>query len=561
MISIKNITVSYPRSETAPAISSLDLSLEQGEYLSILGPNGSGKSTLIKVICGMVEHKAGEIIIDGNRVRPGRFGDDLFGKVAAVFQEPSGQFLMPDVRTEILAVLQNLGLQPDKASIIFDKIVSQFSLERILDLKPYNLSGGQMQVVNLACAVAVSPDVLLLDEPTTFLDSMYRQAIMDLIDQLNTDGLTVIHVTQYSTEAARAGKVAIMKSGKIIALGKPRDILGNDNLLAKNRLTTPREILCERFFGFDLNDENAVDCYCSSFPDYDKSPKIIPGESSDDKSMLLSVDDLSFSYPDNGFSIDIDKLRLYRGSVTGIVGPTGSGKSTLAFLLAGLLKPQNGDISLCGSSISDYGLKDLRKKIGISWQMPDAVLIGPTVADDLRSIIDNLALSDIDIEEILAKVKLAGFENRIVDTLSGGEKRKIALAGTLVSDPDVVILDEPAAFLDPFSQAQLAEIINELAESGKAVMVIAHDLPFLSEIADEIAAMRDGKILFTIPSVDFFNDPKWPEYIGFPRDPMIYLRHRLAERGLKLEKSSLNPAYIASEIRGIEAKKGKSLDN
>ncbi|MEE9553244.1 MAG: energy-coupling factor transporter ATPase [candidate division Zixibacteria bacterium] len=560
MIEIKNIAVQYPRGDLGPAISSFDLHLSEGEYLSVLGPNGSGKSTLIKAICGMIKLSNGEIKINDEIVRPGRFGDDLFGVVAAVFQEPGGQFLMPDVKSEIMTVLQNLGLPLKRQKEVFDLIVSRFSLERLLDLKPHNLSGGQTQIVNLACAVVVSPKILLLDEPTTFLDPGYRETILDIVDSLKRDGMAIIHITQYTDEALRADKVLIMDSGSIAAFGDPREILADDELLAKYRLTTPSRIVCHQTPGIDYIDKGAVGFYRVNIEDRETSADNIP-ERIAESERLLNAEDLEFSYPDSDFKLEIIGLGLYSGSVTGIVGPAGSGKSTLAMLLAGILKPKSGKIFIDGTAISDYSQKDLRTKIGISWQMPENVLIGPTVADDLNSIKENLDLKDIDIYSILEQVGLAGFETRIVDSLSGGEKRKVSLAGTLISDPDVVILDEPAAFLDPFSQIELARIIEGLANAGKAVMVIGHDLPFLAEIADRMVGMIAGKKVFDISACGFFNSPEYLEIIDLPVNPLINLRKHLVSRGIILPKPSLNPRYLAAEIDRQSSGEGKSLDN
>ena len=171
MIEIDNISVTYKSGERKIlALSSVNLTIEDGEFLSVLGPNGSGKSTLVKALCGLVEFDEGSIMINGSEVFPGKFSDTLFGKIGVVFQEPSGQFLMPSVRKEIEAVLENLGLDYPRQIERFEEIVDKFQLDRILHIPPDKLSPGQMQIVNLAVAFTVGSEVLILDEPTTFLD-------------------------------------------------------------------------------------------------------------------------------------------------------------------------------------------------------------------------------------------------------------------------------------------------------------------------------------------------------------------------------------------------------
>ena len=546
MIDINNITVRYPGSaDENPAISSFDLHLNSGEYIALLGANGSGKSTLIKALCGLIEIEKGEIIVDGKNVRAGRFGDDFFGIVAAVFQEPGGQFLMSTVEREIVAVLQNLGLTLEDQERRFKNVVKRFSLENILYRKPENLSGGQMQIVNLACAAAISPRVLLLDEPMTFLDTSYRESMLDMIDEFYRDGLTIMHVTQYPDEALRAGKAAIMDCGALIAVGEPESILGDEECLRRCRLVMPKRLLCKKKLGFDYADAGAMESHCLKIGYSNAALRTDSPEKIENGDLILKAINIGFAYPDGSFTLAIDRLNLCRGGVTGLIGPAGSGKSTLAFLLAGLLKPLSGEIIIDGLPLPKYENKKLREKVGISWQMPEAILVGPTVADDLWLIIDNLRLVDVDLKEILRRTNLAGYEDRMVDSLSGGEKRKVSLAGALVADPELIILDEPSAFLDPYSQIELIEIIKDSARAGKTILLIGHDLPFLAEVSDRIIGISGGRLMFDLPSLEFFNEPAYLEPLGLSAEPLIELRHRLVQKGIEMKNPSIDPAYLA----------------
>ena len=553
MIEINDIKVEYRGDDRIlSAISSLSLDAEKGQYLALLGPNGSGKSTLIKALCGMVPLKSGYIKISGKMVSPGRFGEDLFGTVAAVFQEPSGQFLMPDVRLEILSVLQNLGLSHEVQTDRFDRIIERFSLHDLLGKSPDSLSGGQMQMVNLACALAVLPEVLLLDEPTTFLDTHYRRILLDHLDSLCDDGLTILHVTQYPDEALRSRRVLILDSGELISDGNPWAVLKDHDLLNSHNLRMPRRVACKRWLGFDYAESGAIESFCSNI---DSREDLVIGKKpdlSEPNDPYIHAGNIYFEYAPDSFSMEIDNLELYRGQIVGLVGPTGSGKSTLAFLLAGLLKPENGNIELLGKPLSTYENKALRQRVGISWQMPDPVLIGPTVADDISFIVKNLKMENVDIGAILSKVGLAGFEDRIVDSLSGGEKRKLSLACVLTSDPDCVILDEPSAFLDPSAQEDLIAIIKKIADSGTGVLVIGHDIPFISELAERIMGLKDGRIIFDLPSNEFFFDPAYSAKLGLMPDPLVELRKCLADKGIAIPWGSLDPQRIANYIGSTE---------
>jgi energy-coupling factor transport system ATP-binding protein len=495
MIDIDNITAFYRAAEIQiPALDSFSLFIGEGDYVALLGPNGSGKSSLIRAICGLLWVSSGKVAINRSEVRFGKFGEDLFGKVGVVFQEPGGQFLMRDVRTEIGNVLENLGLPYDEQRERLKRLVEQFALSSILDSSPDTLSGGQMQLVNLACALASNPRILLLDEPTTFLDPHYRKILLDHLDRFVEDGGTVLHITQYPDEALRAKRVCVINRGQLVFEGTPDEAFFNGNLLSQNSLICPEKLSLSDPFGLDLSDLTALD----SFFDKIKTGKTRQNQMGDRPKSppIITANNLKFHYPDNDFEINIPRLDLNRGEVTGLIGPTGSGKTTLAFLLANLLHLIEGEIIFSGKPISSYDERVLRAKLATSWQLPDLTMIGPTVEEDIVFGLDNLGIKDIDIEAVFNQVGLTGFEKRIVDTLSGGEKRKLSLAGILATNPEFLILDEPEAFLDPSSQRDLAGIINRLKVEGKGILMIGHDLAFIGDLADRIICIKDGKIVF-----------------------------------------------------------------
>lgn len=549
MIAFKNASIGYSGDiGRPPVISSFDLTIDDGRYVTILGPNGSGKSTLIKALCGLTGLITGEIVIDGKPVMPGRFNEDFFGKMAVVFQEPSGQFLMRDVESELAALLQNLGVSCENQRSRLENTVELFSLRDILYRRPEDLSGGQMQQVNLACAGSLYPEILVLDEPTTFLDSHYRELLLEMVDRMWKDGKTVIHVTQYPDEALRSQKVAILSDGKLQAFGNPDEILADESIVERAGLRVPRRLESKRWLGFDFALPDAVKSFRGDIEQPAARSDVSERLPSSEDKYLLNINNLYFEYAESNFRLAVQKFDLISGRITALVGPAGSGKSTLGFLAAGLLKPEKGDIILDGFPVSRFEKVELRRRIGITWQLPDSILLGPTVADDLESIGVNLGLTDFDIGQALARTRLSGFENRIVDSLSGGEKRKVSLAGALITDPDLLILDEPSAFLDPRSQAELEEIIDDLAKSGKAILLIGHDLPFIAEISDSVAGMKEGRIRFHIPAVEFFDNPSYLESLGLPSDPLMELRYNLVGKGISLPEPSINPKYIASRL-------------
>jgi energy-coupling factor transporter ATP-binding protein EcfA2 len=181
--------------------------------------------------------------------------------------------------------------------------------------------------------------------------------------------------------------------------------------------------------------------------------------------------------------------------------------------------------------------------------MPDPAFIGPTVADEIETAAKNLLSGSADIDPVLLKAGLAGFEDRIVDTLSGGEKRKLSLACALTGDPDYLILDEPSAFLDPAAHIDMQETVRKLSGSGKGALIIGHDIPFISELVDRVIGLREGRIIFDLPAEEFFSEPAFLRLLGLPEEPLISFRKRMAEKGVKFPFGSLDPKRLASFMK------------
>lgn len=547
MITAKDIIVQYNSGgRIITALDSVSLDIARGEYVAILGPNGSGKSTFLKALCGLTDMTSGQVSIMSEPVMPGSFSEMLFGQVGVVFQEPEGQFVMRDVEAEIGSVLQNLGISREEQRNRFLQTVEQFGLLQILGQKPDKLSGGQMQIVNLACAVATGSQIILLDEPTTFLDQSWREAFLDILDKLHDKGLTILHITQYADEAARADKVCLFDCGKIVFYGKPGALFEDGNLVAKHHIAQPLSVQFKSIFGFDVTDFNMAASFAEDLNCDHRDAK----KSRTRGNAIAEISRINFRYPKSDFQIEIGNLTFYSNEIVGLVGPTGSGKSTLAFLLSGLLKSDSGNIFLNNRLISEYKSSELRHNVGLSWQIADLALIGPTVEDDIKFGIED---RNFDPKGILALVGLGGHGERIVDTLSGGEKRKLSLAAILAAEPEMLILDEPSAFLDPGAQAELIGILREIASNRHSILIIGHDLQFISEFADRILGMKDGKIIIDMPSSEFFSSPDCLEQLGLPQNPIVEFRKILSAHGMALPDGTLNPLELGRHLKPVGA--------
>jgi len=552
VIRVENLTVRYDNAGIE-ALSNVSFQIKPAEYVAIIGPNGSGKSTLIKAVCGLIGFQEGRICVLGKNIAPGRFAEDLFGKIGVVLQEPEGQFLMRDVRHEISHVLQNLGLHFKEQDHRFREIVQLFDLTKVLDHKTDQLSGGLMQIVNLACALASDPLILILDEPTTFIDLRYREIILAHLTRFADSGKTVVHVTQFPDEALVAGRLFVLNNGRLVHDGKPREALGDIKLLEENRLIQPYRLTFEKLFGFPLSEKEKWNLT-------QESQSATPGPAQLSLNMnpgptrpAISIRELKFSYKDSAFKIDIENLDLGKGEIVGVVGPSGCGKTTLALLIAGLYKPESGSIFIDDVPLGKYGVSELHRKIALVWQLPELTFIGPTVEDDLEFGRQSSGAPGVSIADSLGRVGLGGFEKRIVDTLSGGEKRKLSIASALVSKPHYIIFDEPEAFLDPFSENELVGLIRSLSDEGIGILIAGHDLHFIAELAKRVVGMRNGRIIFDLSAPDFFSNETYVRNMGMPPEPMISFRQFLRGVGIPLPFGSLNPERIAAFLNLVKA--------
>jgi energy-coupling factor transport system ATP-binding protein len=550
MIAITDTTVEYQTpSGTLKALDSVSLEIDRGEYVALYGPNGSGKSTLLKVICGLVPASGGKIAMLDRDVMPASFSRQFFGKVGVVFQNPETQFIMSDVPREIRCLIQNLGLPHDEQVARFDSVIREFHLIDLLAQHPEDLSGGQMQIVNLACAMASKPEILLLDEPTTFLDQSWRERFLDTLENLHKNGVAILHITQYPDEIIRAPRVCVLEKGKLIYDGAPRELFGNHDLAEKLRIPPPFAFQLDSAFGIKPIDRGTTGLSTRKTPS-DHTGKTQAAEM---REPIIDIPNLSFSRKSGQFRLDLKDIKLHAHEVVGLVGPAGAGKSTLAFLLAGLLKPSTGKIFVENHPLHEFNAAQVRNMIALSWQIADLAAIGPTVADDIAFGQDSATVDKNEVSQVICQVGLQGFENRIIDTLSGGEMRKLSLATILIRKPRYLILDEPSAFLDPPSQSELLSIIENLKQERYGIMVIGHDLYFISEVADRIVGLKDGKLLFDLASTEFFSDTSYLLALGLPPNRMVHFRQRLKNRGIDFPNGTLNPQKIQAHLKSVSA--------
>jgi energy-coupling factor transport system ATP-binding protein len=436
---VERLTFAYP--ESPPALRDVSLEVERGEVVLLLGASGSGKSTLVRALAGLVPwfhggRFEGRVEVAGRDTRSTR-PTELAGTVATVFQDPEDQVILGRVEAEVAFGLENVGTPPAAILPRVSRALAAVGIAALGDRSVTEISGGELQRVCLASALALEPELLLLDEPTSQLDPDGAEAFFELA--LGGEAGVVISEQRPASALRYADRVVFLEHGRVL-LDAPRD-----EALAWLAVERPAWV-AELEAGF--NEAGAA----------------VGG-------VACSVEDVSFAY--DRPVLDGISLELRRGEVVALTGPNGSGKTTLAKLVAGLLEPQGGRVVRAGTAamlLQDPGRYLVRERVD------EEVALG---SDLVRA------------RRMLAAVGLAGSEARHPRDLSTGERERLALATVLVADPDVLVLDEPTRGVDPERKHELAALLRARA-GDRATLVVTNDRAFARAVADrEVAISPD----------------------------------------------------------------------
>ncbi|MGP0006333.1 MAG: ATP-binding cassette domain-containing protein [Acidimicrobiales bacterium] len=468
-VHLEHVSYRYPRA-ARDALSDVSLTLQPGNFLAVVGPNGCGKSTLVRVLAGRLEPRSGRV------ERPGPAGLGLVGGTAIVFQRPESQVLGVRVRDDIVWGLPHRE-RPDIAGLL-----QRVGLESFEERETSTMSGGELQRLAIASALARSPRLLVSDEATAMVDRPGREGVVSLLRALASSGIAIVHVTHRLEEAALADEVLDMSGAAHAESSVAAAPIGSG--LALSPKPTPRF----RVIPSKTTGETPPPAPPGSF-----ASSASPGRPATSRrgEPLVTMEGVGYVYAQGSpwahRALQGVDLVLWRGEGVVLTGPNGSGKSTLAWLLAGLTLPTEGTALLEGEPIASQP-----GRVGISFQHARLQLLRPTVMSDVKLGAD---------EDRARRAMLAvGLDPdtmgpRRVDDLSGGEQRRVALAGMLVRRPDLIVLDEPYAGLDDEARTSLARTLEQLRRlSGVAVVVVTHDLDNAEVLGERLIHLDDGRI-------------------------------------------------------------------
>jgi energy-coupling factor transport system ATP-binding protein len=473
IVDIRGLTYTY-EGESVPALTDINLKINRGEFVVMTGPSGCGKSTLSLCLAGFIPHSipgemAGEVLVAGLNVRehpPGR----LAGVVGLVQQDPEAQMCTIRVKDEVAFGPENLCLDPAEIRSRVERALAAVGAVHLADREVYTLSGGEKQRVAIASVLAMEPGLIILDEPTANLDprcTLEVLQVMENLRRLHTSILVIEHRLEKILPLCH--RLVVLEQGAITADGPP------------NKIT-------QYYGGAPLPAKATVQAF--------------PGG----REPLLSVSDLSAGYPGRK-ALESVSFKIYPGETVAVMGDNGSGKTSLLLSLLGILKAKQGQILYAGKNLSQQGVPERARNMGLTFQNPNHQLFERTVYREagLPSLfLAGAPSTPAFLEGLLSRFGLLAHRNRLPFTLSLGEKKRLALVSVLAYVPRLLFLDEPLAGQDRARLDLLLSALSAQAKAGGATLMICHEPEVVAACCDRIMFFDRGRLIIDAPTEEAF---------------------------------------------------------
>ena len=608
MIECRGVSFSYDG--VTPALDGINLNIEDGEFFCILGGNGSGKSTFAKHLNALLQPDAGTVRINGMDASDPELVYDIRSTAGVVFQNPDDQLVATLVEDDVAFGPENLGVPSAQIARRVREALKGVGLVGFERHETHALSGGQKQRVALAGVLAMEPRVLILDEASSMLDPRGRKGLMKACRALHDRGMTIVMITHFMEEAAEADRVAVFQAGRVAMLGKPEEILTRADELAQLNLDMPASCclgralrekgvsVCAQVRETDMVAEIAQAYAERSGTDIAGQPSASDSHVLDNGSSaadgiaasepVIEISHLSHSYslsarerrrlrkrsttadasskqalwgndPNSPWALRDVSLTVRRGEFLGLAGHTGSGKSTLVQHLNGLIRPQEGSVNALGLDLSNK--KDaaaVKAKVGVVFQYPERQLFAETVAQDVAFGPRNLGLPEDEVARRVASslarvgLDLAAIGDKNPFELSGGQQRRVAFAGVLAMEPEVLVLDEPMAGLDPAARGDFLGLIDRLHREGLTVVMVSHSMDDLANCCDRIVVMNEGAVFAEGTPAQVFARADELKSIGLGVPAAQRMALALAQAGVPLRCDKLYTVEaLADELAGL----------
>lgn len=594
LIDIKKLTFEYFRrdeegnvEEMIEALQDVSIDIKQGEFVAILGRNGSGKSTLAKHLNALLLPGEGEVIVDGMDTREEALRLQIRQRAGMVFQNPDNQIVANIVEEDVAFGPENLGVATSDIWNRVDMGLDATGMQDYRQKAPNQLSGGQKQRVAIAGVLAMEPKCIIFDEATAMLDPKGRAQMIQVARKLQQEkGITIILITHHMDEVLDADHIFVMNKGKLVCQGTPKEIFAQKKMLQECGLSLPPlykyldalmeqgMITPEEKDGINREKElvqlliekysNQIE-YINNIDTLAERDDIVNGgnhpnhiaESSTEGILLNQV---GYTY-NKGFASEKVALKnvnlsIEKGEFLAVIGHTGSGKSTLMQHLNGLYLPMEGNLYFNGKDVTDrdFPIKMLRQKVGLVFQYPEYQLFEDTVEKDVCFAPLNMDISKVEAQKrAYEAIAMVGLPDTIYDyspfQLSGGQKRRVAIAGILAMHPDYLVLDEPTAGLDPQSAGELLQMLKRLqAEQGITIVIVSHSMEEVADYAQRIVVMDQGEILYDGQTWNVFCNEEKLREIGLDIPVGVSLIHDLNRAGFDVDMKACSFEEVTAQL-------------
>ncbi len=569
LIEIDNLNYSHPNRDPGmlPALRGISLRIAEGEYVALIGANGSGKTTLARHLNALLLPTNGSVRIGDLDTKNPRNHAAIRAMVGMVFQSPEDQIIATTVEEDVAFGPENLGIAPEEIRERVNIALRNTGMSGFRLRPPHQLSAGQVQRLALAGILAMRPRCIIFDEPTAMLDPVGRKDVQVLLSQLHKEGITVLYITHFMEEAVLAERVVVLYQGQITLDGSPSQVFNDAVALNKAGLERPPAAvladglrahipqLAENILTPDELTQSLMACPVPSGRILEQSPV-----KDEQHTPLIEAHDLGYIYLKgtpfaeralNGANLQVDEQCSH-----GLIGATGSGKSTLLQHLNGLIRPQEGTVRVGPYHLNDLKieLKTVCQLVGMSFQIPETQFFEQYVGDEIAFGPRQMGIKG---ESLVQQVRqamemvgldFAGFKDRLLFTLSGGEKRKVALASVLALHPRILALDEPLAGLDPLSRRDLLENLSEWQASGVTMVVSSHYMEDLVELVRAVTVLKNGKNVISGSLAEVFSQLEGLGEAGLEAPLVTRVAARLRKSGWALPQGLVRQDELARAV-------------
>ncbi|MBN2226317.1 MAG: ATP-binding cassette domain-containing protein [candidate division Zixibacteria bacterium] len=496
MIRLTDVTYTYPGGITA--LRNVSLHIKRGEQVAVVGNNGSGKTTLALLINGVYRAASGDIRVDGLNPSDECDANRVKHTVGLVFQNPDNQLVSTTVERETAFSLENMNVpQPDLTERVI-RSLEQFGLSPFIGRLTSEMSGGEKQRLALASVMVIRPNVLILDEPGSFLDESGKRQLSEAIRRLRRDNpdLTVIRITQYADIALKYRRVILLKDGEVLLDDTPSAVYDKIDVCLDAGIEVPLSFRMKKHIDFPRSANGSV-----------------PVEGAAVVHKKITVHDVSFSYDSSAPLFERLSLEIQNGFVYGVVGPSGSGKTTLLQIMAGLLKPTEGAVAYAG-------FENKPGAVAVSFQQSERQFFLETVDREIRFGAENIHVPDIDrvIDDTYRLIGLPRerFADRNPFMLSGGERRRLAFGTILPLGPSFLLFDEPTCALDARGIAQFKQLVAKLRIEGIGIVIVSHYGDIVFDLCDTVIVLKEGTVRGVHDKREFFARAAYADYLSEP---------------------------------------------